>query len=110
MVFLMIHGFSHLLDPVGLWGEQIVLFLTIIFAFFIEKYHSDLRGNWMIVGFLVAVFAPIGDLVESQLKRSFGVKDSGKIIPGHGGILDRLDSFIICAPVVYLYFIIEKFI
>lgn len=58
--------------------------------------------------FLVSVFAPIGDLVESQLKRTFGVKDSGNIIPGHGGVLDRLDSFIIAAPVVYLYFILEN--
>jgi len=57
---------------------------------------------------LTATFAPLGDLVESQLKRSFAVKDSGNIIPGHGGILDRLDSFIICAPVIYLYFILEK--
>jgi phosphatidate cytidylyltransferase len=52
----------------------------------------------MIVGLLVSIFAPLGDLVESQLKRSFAVKDSGNIIPGHGGVLDRLDSFIICAP------------
>ena len=56
----------------------------------------------------MSVLAPIGGLVESQLKRTFGVKDSGNIIPGHGGVLDRLDSFIIAAPVVYLYFILEK--
>ncbi|MGC4128954.1 MAG: phosphatidate cytidylyltransferase [Bergeyella sp.] len=82
--------------------------LTLILAFFIERNFPELRGNWMIVGFLTAVFAPLGDLVESQLKRTFGVKDSGNIIPGHGGVLDRLDSFIICVPVVYLYFILEK--
>lgn len=84
--------------------------LTLILGFFVEKYFPELRGNWMVVGVLVAVFGPLGDLVESQLKRNFGVKDSGNIIPGHGGILDRLDSLIICAPVVYLYFILEKFI
>lgn len=105
------HKMAPKISPKKTWeGFAGGVFLTIIFAFFIEKYHSDLRGNWMIVGFLVAVFAPIGDLVESQLKRSFGVKDSGKIIPGHGGILDRLDSFIICAPVVYLYFVLDKLI
>jgi phosphatidate cytidylyltransferase len=84
------------------------VFFTIILGYFIEMYYPDLRGNYIIVGLLVSVFGPIGDLVESQLKRTFGVKDSGNIIPGHGGILDRLDSFIICAPVVYLYFILEK--
>ena len=67
-----------------------------------------MRGNWILVGLLVSVAAPIGDLVESLLKRTFGVKDSGSIIPGHGGVLDRLDSFIICAPIVYLYFVLEK--
>lgn len=84
--------------------------LTLVLGFFVEKYFPELRGNWIVVGLLVAIFAPLGDLVESQLKRTFGVKDSGNIIPGHGGILDRLDSFIICAPVVYLYFVLEKLI
>lgn len=84
--------------------------LTLIFSYFIESNFPELRGNWMVVGFLVAVFAPLGDLVESQLKRNFAMKDSGNIIPGHGGVLDRLDSFIICAPVVYLYFLLDKFI
>ena len=84
------------------------VFFTLILGYFIEQKFPELRGNWMVIGFLVSVSAPIGDLVESQLKRTFGVKDSGNIIPGHGGVLDRLDSFIIAAPVVYLYFILEK--
>jgi phosphatidate cytidylyltransferase len=84
--------------------------LTLVLSYFVEQYQPQLRGNWMVVGFLIAAFAPLGDLVESQLKRNFGVKDSGNIIPGHGGVLDRLDSFLICVPVVYLYFILEKFI
>ncbi len=105
------HKMAPKISPKKTWeGFAGGVILTLILSFFIEKFHADLRGNWIIVGFLVSVFAPLGDLVESQLKRTFGVKDSGNIIPGHGGILDRLDSFIICVPVVYLYFILEKLI
>ena len=105
------HKMAPKISPKKTWeGFAGGVILTLVFAFFIEEYFPELRGNWIVVGFLVSVFAPLGDLVESQLKRSFGVKDSGNIIPGHGGILDRLDSFIICAPVVYLYFILDKLI
>lgn len=105
------HKMAPKISPKKTWeGFAGGVILTLILGFFIEQNFPDLRGNWMVVGFLVAVFAPLGDLVESQLKRSFAVKDSGNIIPGHGGVLDRLDSFIICVPVIYLYFIIEKLI
>ncbi|MGV2452760.1 UNVERIFIED_CONTAM: phosphatidate cytidylyltransferase [Ralstonia mannitolilytica] len=105
------HKMAPKISPKKTWeGYAGGVVLTLVLSYFIEHYQPELRGNWMIVGFLVAAFAPLGDLVESQLKRNFGVKDSGKIIPGHGGVLDRLDSFIICVPVVYLYFILEKFI
>ncbi|UOU99105.1 phosphatidate cytidylyltransferase [Chryseobacterium daecheongense] len=105
------HKMAPKISPKKTWeGYGGGVILTLVLSYFVEQYQPDLRGNWMVVGFLVATFAPLGDLVESQLKRTFGVKDSGNIIPGHGGILDRLDSFIICAPVVYLYFILEKFI
>lgn len=105
------HKMAPKISPKKTWEGYVGgVVLTLVLSYFIEQYHSDLRGNWMIVGFLVAAFAPLGDLVESQLKRNFGVKDSGNIIPGHGGVLDRLDSFLICVPVVYLYFILAKFI
>lgn len=105
------HKMAPMISPKKTWeGFAGGVFFTIILGYFIEMYYPDLRGNYMIVGLLVSVFGPLGDLVESQLKRTFGVKDSGNIIPGHGGILDRLDSFIICVPVVYLYFILEKLI
>lgn len=58
----------------------------------------------LILALIIAIFAPLGDLVESLLKRSFGTKDSGNIFPGHGGVLDRFDSLLFAIPIAY-YFI-----
>lgn len=55
------------------------------------------------MGIVVGVIAPIGDLAESAIKRFAGVKDSGKLLPGHGGILDRFDSILFTVPIVYYY-------
>jgi len=59
--------------------------------------------NWIIISSLCAVFGTLGDLFESKLKRMAGVKDSGNIMPGHGGFLDRFDSLLFAAPAVWIY-------
>lgn len=60
-------------------------------------------GDAAITALVIGVVGQAGDLFESLLKRSFGVKDSGTIIPGHGGVLDRLDSILFAAPITYYY-------
>lgn len=82
--------------------------LTVASSFLIYKWFGILElHDWIIISAIVAVFGTLGDLVESMLKRSVGVKDSGNIMPGHGGILDRFDSLIMVAPFVFLYLILK---
>lgn len=65
---------------------------------------------WMGAAFILVIFGTLGDLVESQLKRKAGVKDSGNIMPGHGGMLDRLDSIIFAIPFLFLYYQILTYV
>jgi phosphatidate cytidylyltransferase len=57
----------------------------------------------ILIGVAGGIFGPVGDLCESMLKRAYGAKDSGRILPGHGGLLDRIDALIFNAPMVLAY-------
>ena len=70
-------------------------------VFFFDNYMSDIEVLFLALG--VVVFGTLGDLTESMMKRHAGVKDSGNIIPGHGGILDRFDATFMAMPFVFLY-------
>jgi len=82
----------------GVIGSIIAAFLCR--ALFWKEFRE---ADCWIIGVLVGVIGPLGDLSESLVKRSVGVKDSGHLIPGHGGLLDRLDALLFTAPLVYYY-------
>lgn len=80
------------------------LIFSIIASYIIAIYTPMFSvTHWLIIAFITAVIGSIGDLVESKFKRQASIKDSGTIMPGHGGLLDRLDSLLFVAPFVYLY-------
>ena len=83
-------------------GTMIGMASTILVSFFIKDLMSFNVANSLIYGFFIAVLAFSGDLLESAFKRKIGVKDSGKLIPGHGGLMDRLDGYFVVIPFLYI--------
>lgn len=89
----------------GIVGSVLMM---MIFGFIVTLIDKDIAANYLylaLLGVVTSVFAQVGDLSLSAIKREAGIKDYGNLIPGHGGILDRLDSIIFVSPVTY-YFIL----
>ncbi len=99
------HKMAPSISPAKSWEGWIGGFASslaggLFFAALLESLEP-LHG--LAVGAISGLLAPVGDLVESLAKREIGIKDSGRLLPGHGGLLDRLDAILFCAPAVYLY-------
>jgi phosphatidate cytidylyltransferase len=85
----------------GFFGTAAGLAITL---YFIDFGTIGIKQLWPLI-LLISVFGPLGDLAASKMKRAASVKDTSTILPGHGGVLDRFDSLILTAPVMYLFFI-----
>jgi phosphatidate cytidylyltransferase len=84
---------------------------SIILSFIIFKYTLIFNfGIWMALAILVSVFGTIGDLIQSKFKRNADVKDSGIMMPGHGGIYDRLDSILFASPLIFIFLEIVNYV
>lgn len=93
-------------SPGKTWeGTAIGVLITLVTAYFVGPLFNPAIAwyHWLALGLICSVIDTLGDLVESMLKRSVGMKDSGKIMPGHGGFLDRFDSLLIATPFVFVY-------
>jgi phosphatidate cytidylyltransferase len=99
------HKLWERLSPKKTWEGLIGgIVVAVLVAWFLSDWLGVVdRIQWILISLIISVAGTYGDLVESMLKRSTGVKDSGTIMPGHGGFLDRFDSTILSFPFVYLF-------
>ncbi len=105
------HSLYHRISPNKTWegaigGFFVTLGSSIGLKFILAPFISNVDS--LMLGIIVGIVGQLSDLIESMYKRDIGVKDTSKLLPGHGGILDRFDSSMLIGPVVYLYFLLKS--
>ena len=93
------------ISPKKTWeGSAGGVLVTFLAGYLLSRIFSDISlVDWCVLAGIVSIFGSLGDLVESMLKRSLQIKDSGNLLPGHGGFLDRFDAFIFLLPFAAAY-------
>ena len=99
------HKLAPRTSPGKTWEGLVVGTAATVFVSFVALYHQHFLtiGQSIVLGFVIAVAAPLGDLFESLLKRDMDVKDTGTLLGGHGGMLDRIDALLFVVPYVWCY-------
>lgn len=102
------HHLFERISPKKSWEGSVGGAVFALFtAWLLSVYFSTfLLWQWLVMAIIIVVLGTLGDLVESMLKRNLGIKDSGNILPGHGGMLDRFDAVLLSAPVVYVFIVL----
>ncbi len=98
------HKLFERISPKKTWeGTFGGLLFTLLFAYALAQYLPEFSvAKWLAFGAAASIFGTLGDLVESMWKRSYGIKDSGSFMPGHGGFLDRFDAFVFMIPFLWV--------
>jgi phosphatidate cytidylyltransferase len=99
------HKINEKVSPNKTWegfvaGAVFALLMGVLNAVIFQK--PDMT-DWLVIASLTVIFGTLGDMFESKIKRRMNVKDSGTVLPGHGGLLDRLDSLLFVIPVIFVW-------
>jgi phosphatidate cytidylyltransferase len=105
------HFLFKRISPHKTWEGYIGgLISAVVIALVISRYVLIMSAvTWVILAIIISIAGVYGDLLKSMLKRSLGVKDTGNVLPGHGGMLDRFDSLLGAAPFLFTYFIVYEY-